>query len=146
MGQRGGNTRVMDMTEKEFQQSDAIRVLCIDDDPNVGQSLRRRFRKHRIPVLYAHCGRQGFWLAVSKLPDVIITDIRMPDGDGGYVLRKLSEDPRTAGIPVIVLTGLDDPNLEDEVEELGAVAIFQKPTPFRELFDEIEALMAEQPA
>ena len=127
---------------EELSEFIGTKILCIDDDSNITESLRRRFRRCGITLLSAHKGRHGCWLALTKQPDLIITDMKMPDGKGDYVVRRLKEDARTAAIPVIVLTGVDEPGLSERLYALGADSVLLKPTPFQELLAEIRELIA----
>lgn len=65
--------------------------------------------------------------AVGMVPDLILLDVLMPDLDGLEVCRRLKADPRTAGVPVILVTGLTDPADETRGFEAGAVDYLTKP-------------------
>ena len=77
----------------------------------------------------------GYWLAVTEKPDVIITDLRMPQGEGEYVVECLKRNSDTSHIPIIVLTGIHEPGLEQRLLELGVEHTFSKPAPFDEVRD-----------
>jgi CheY-like chemotaxis protein len=70
-------------------------------------------------------------------PDAIILDIMMPEINGYDVLRLLKSDPSTAGIPVIVLSVLDD---KTQALALGAAEYVRKPFQKEELLDNVRAL------
>ena len=89
----------------------ACRVLVIDDDATVRELLRRFLRKEGFAVHVASSGAEGLRLANSLQPDVITLDVLMPGLDGWAVLSSLKANPVTAGIPVIMLTIVDDRNL-----------------------------------
>jgi response regulator RpfG family c-di-GMP phosphodiesterase len=108
-------------------------ILTIDDDPNVSQALKRRFGRYAVTLLQAHHGTQGIWLATTKRPDLIITDLRMPQGRGQDVVAYLVRDPRTRRIPIIVLTGLFDNELKRRMLHLGVGGYFTKPVSFEDL-------------
>ena len=61
------------------------KVLCIDDDPHVSHGMQLWLNQFEVEVLHAHFGMQGVALAISEQPDAIITDIRMPQGEGDHV-------------------------------------------------------------
>ncbi len=84
------------------------RVLMIDDDPNVLERLKRRFRKYKVNLLQAYHGAHGIWLATTEKPDLVITDLKMPQGQGQDVVECLRNNSDTSHIPVIVLTGVRD--------------------------------------
>ena len=75
----------------------------------------------------ANYGMQGFTRAATERPDVIVTDLRMPQGTGDYVVQRLRDDHRTCDIPVIVLTGCRDADLEMQMRGLNVRAFFTKP-------------------
>ena len=112
-------------------------VLCVDDDPDISEALARAFHRYGIRVLRAFLGIEGFSQAVTEKPDVIILDLAMPKGQGAEILECLKRNPQTADIPVLILTGNNDPDLKRKVENLGAARYFNKPIPFNEMLDEI---------
>jgi len=103
------------------------RVLCIDDDPNVCDALARSLRLFGVEVIPAYFGMQGYWLAVTEKPDAIILDVAMPKGAGDEILECLRENSQTAHIPVVVITGKEDPGLSRYMYRLGANAFLNKP-------------------
>lgn len=120
-----------------------LKILCVDDDPNVSEALARAFSRHGVRVLRAFHGMQGLWLATNEKPDAIVLDLAMPKGPGEDVLGCLKRNAETAHIPVIVLTGKNDPGLERRMRRLGADRFFAKPTSAGALLSEIGRLMDE---
>ena len=112
-------------------------LLAIDDDPNVSQAIRRRFGQYRVTLLQAEHGTHGIWLATTRRPDVIITDLRMPQGRGQDVVACLARDPRTRQIPIIVLTGVFDDELRRRMLNLGVAAYLTKPVSFEDLCEAV---------
>jgi response regulator RpfG family c-di-GMP phosphodiesterase len=110
-------------------------VLTIDDDPNVCQALKRRLERLNLEVIQACYGMHGIHLAKTVVPDLIITDLRMPQGEGHNVVEWLKSCPQTRHIPVVVLTGLQDPGLEERLRALGAAEYLSKPVSFEDLCD-----------
>jgi CheY-like chemotaxis protein len=80
-------------------------VLLVDDDNDVNRFLSSRLEKCGLDVKYASDAMQGFRMACSDDPAVIVTDYFMPNGDAEYLLTRLRTTPATANIPVIVLSG-----------------------------------------
>ncbi len=113
------------------------KILCIDDDPNISEAFARRFHSYDVEVVRAFHGMHGFWLAVTEKPDVIITDLRMPQGEGEYVVKCLKRNVDTSHIPVVVLTGMSEPGLEARMIHLGVEHVFPKPASFDEILDKI---------
>jgi len=102
-------------------------VLCIDDDPEISEAISLRLRKYEVDVLRAFHGMHGLCLAVACQPDLIITDLNMPQGGGSYLIECLRNDSNTCGLPIIVLTGQRNPQLEATVRQLGAAHFLKKP-------------------
>jgi CheY-like chemotaxis protein len=112
-------------------------VLCIDDDPHVSEVIQDWLVAYEVRLLKAFFGTQGIWMAVRQKPDVIITDLRMPQGNGATVIECLKRTVQTAAIPVIVLTALHEPGLQRELERIGASRYLTKPIHFNELLGEL---------
>jgi DNA-binding response OmpR family regulator len=112
-------------------------VLCIDDDPHVAEILQDRLEGYDVRLLRAFFGTQGIWMAATEKPDVIICDLRMPQGDGSTVIECLKRNKQTAAIPIVVLTALHDPKLQHHLEEIGASSYLAKPIRFNDLLDEL---------
>ena len=83
-------------------------ILVIDDDPVVGDLLRRTLSKDGFRVAYARSGAEGLQLARQLRPDAITLDVMMPGMDGWEVMTQLKSDPLLHDIPVIMLTIVDD--------------------------------------
>ncbi|MFQ5340502.1 MAG: response regulator [Anaerolineae bacterium] len=102
----------------------ASTVLVIDDDPRVLDLMQRFLSKEGFRVETAAGGQEGLRLARELRPDAITLDVIMPGMDGWAVLTALKADPELAGIPVIMLTIVDDKNLG---YALGASEYLTKP-------------------
>ncbi|MCA9264021.1 MAG: response regulator [Planctomycetales bacterium] len=102
-------------------------ILCIDDDPEISRSIELRLRPYRVQVLRAFHGMHGFWLAMTEHPDVIITDINMPQGQGDYIVECLKRNAETSDIPVYVLSGRRDESLKKRMRQLGVEDYLTKP-------------------
>jgi DNA-binding response OmpR family regulator len=81
-----------------------MRVLVIDDEPDVLLLCRVNLEIAGHEVLEAGNGEQGLELALSRGPDVIVLDVMLPAKDGLEVLGELRSDDRTSATPVILLT------------------------------------------
>jgi signal transduction histidine kinase/DNA-binding response OmpR family regulator len=100
------------------------RILVIDDDPSVGDLVRRFLGKEGFQVVTAAGGEEGLRLAAEMRPDIITLDALMPGMDGWTVLSHLKADTVLAAVPVIMLTMLDDRSLGFS---LGASDFLTKP-------------------
>lgn len=99
-----------------------VTVLAIDDDPEALRLFRAELGSHGFRVLTADGGELGMRMAREHRPSAILLDLMMPDVDGFTVAGRLSEDPLTADIPIIVVTSGD---LTDEQKERLAGAVAQ---------------------
>jgi CheY-like chemotaxis protein len=92
--------------EPEKAEDKTPLVLVIDDEPvsrNLAASL---IEQMGYTVALAENGKQGFERATELMPDIILTDALMPGMDGREMCRRLKANPDTAGIRIIVTTGL----------------------------------------
>lgn len=79
-------------------------LLVVEDDLDVADMLNAFFRNQGYEVLTVNWGEDGVRAAQTNLPQLVILDIRLPDIDGFEVARRLRENRRTRGIPIIFLT------------------------------------------
>ncbi len=120
----------------------ASHVLLVEDDPELQRVLAALLQKDNITLIAAHNAAEAFDLAHEKLPDLIVLDLGLPEGASGFdVLRQLKANPRTANIPVIVLTARN--RTEDKLRgfELGAVDYLTKPFESAELRARLRAML-----
>jgi len=80
------------------------RVLIVDDEPDVVESVTYRLEIENIECLKAADGAAGLKIAQETLPDLIILDVMMPKLNGYKVARALKQDERCRHIPIILLT------------------------------------------
>lgn len=115
------------------------RILVVDDDPTILMSLTRYLRKQGYQVYSGSSGEEGLALFRQEAPDVIISDVMMPDMDGLEFCRQLRQQRGGELIPFIFLSAKGE--LEDRIQgyELGADDYITKPFEPRELVAKIEA-------
>ncbi len=106
------------------------KVLLVDDEPVNIQVMHQVFQAD-CQVFAATNGAQALQIATAKLPDLILLDVVMPGMDGYEVCAKLKDDPLTAHIPVIFVTGHRDEDSEARGLDLGAVDFISKPVNVR---------------
>lgn len=118
-------------------------VLIIDDSAQLCESLKQRLEhSHGFTVLTAQDGKTGLSLARKRRPDIVILDVMMPGMGGGEVAEILRENPATAGIPIVFLTGMiSREEVEEHGGEIGGELFMAKPVSPDELAATIRALL-----
>ena len=118
-----------------------LTVLVIDDDPVILELLRVNFEIEGFEVLTAHDGDEGLELAQANQPDVVISDIMMPRRDGLQLLTDLKADPRTEGLPVILLSAKAQKSEVQHGLDLGADDYITKPFDPIKLIERLNAVV-----
>lgn len=113
-------------------------VLVVEDDSGVRSYLRRALRLGGFSVEEAADGESGLRLALERDPCAVVLDYNLPVRDGLEVLDGL----RQAGkrVPVLILTGRDEPGLEQRALEAGARGFLTKPVGLDELLRRVGEL------
>ena len=106
-------------------------ILCVDDQPEVIDSITRLLHKYRVKVKSAYHGMQGIWYGFTDHPDLIITDFKMPFANGAELVQIMNH------VPVIAITGVRDTEVETALRAAGARAVLNKPFDFDALLAEI---------
>ena len=116
------------------------KVLVIDDSPTDQHVISGFLKKNGLQVLVANDGEQGIGIAGEQLPDLILMDVVMPGMNGFQATRRLSRDPRTQSIPVIIVSSKGE--VTDKVWGMrqGAVDYLTKPVTEAELMSKIREL------
>jgi CheY-like chemotaxis protein len=102
-------------------------VLVVDDHEDTRQMSLIVLRTQGFDVALAAGGDAAFDRACELGPDVIVTDLAMPDGDGWDLIQKLASDPRTKDIPVVMLTACATEAVRSRAAREGLAAFFFKP-------------------
>jgi len=101
------------------------RILVIDDDTDICLLLRRFLTKNGYEVAIAQNGQTGLSLLEEFSPDLVMTDFRLGDLDGGQILRKIKE--HFPDVPVLIITGYSDIKIAIDVMKQGAYDYITKP-------------------
>lgn len=118
-------------------QKENTRILVIEDDESVRLPLVDVLEANGYTVCQAADGKEGIRIAREEEPDLIVSDIMMPEVDGYGVFEALQEDPSTAIIPFIFLSAKTDPADLREGLGLGADDYLTKPFEIRDLLEAI---------
>jgi DNA-binding response OmpR family regulator len=117
------------------------RILLVDDDPEIIESLRLALESKGYNILVARDGNQGLSMAEREDPDLVILDMMMPKRSGFLVLEKLR---RTRPIPVrvIMITANEGSRHKAYAEMLGVDDYIRKPFAMDRLVDSVDRLLA----
>lgn len=99
------------LPEVVVEDKDRKTVLLVDDDTELSSYVKSQLEK-TYNVIIAFSGNAGWKAVLASRPDVVVTDYRMPDGNGMELSNKIKTTPDTAHIPVIMLTGEGDETLK----------------------------------
>lgn len=118
----------------------APRVLIVDDDYEIVESVRYALESKGLTVLVARDGNQGLAMAEREDPDLVILDMMMPKRSGFLVLERLR---RTRPIPVkvIMITANEGSRHKAYAEMLGVDDYIRKPFPMDRLMDSVDRLL-----
>lgn len=119
------------------------RVLVVDDEPGIREVLTLNLRVEGFEVTAADNGRAAVDAVRRDLPDLVIMDIMMPTCDGLTALREVKADPRTADVPVVLLTAKATDAEIWEGWEAGADYYITKPFDIDEILNFINYLRVE---
>lgn len=114
------------LIEEELKETDNAVVLVVEDDEDLRAYLVKSF-KDKFTVIQAANGQDAFDKALRYTPDIILTDVMMPQVDGIGLIRLIRNDHRTSHIPIIVLTAKTGENEEIKALEAGAEDFISKP-------------------
>jgi signal transduction histidine kinase/DNA-binding response OmpR family regulator len=108
-------------------------LLIVEDNTDMRKYIRSCFNKNLYKIIEANNGEEGFDKAVEKIPDLIISDIMMPEMDGNEMCAKIKTDERTSHIPVVLVTARTSVEQKIQGIETGADAYISKPFHAKEL-------------
>ena len=119
--------------------SEPLRILVVDDEPNITDLLGMALRYEGFEVAVAHSGSEALTTAETSRPHLIVLDVMLPDKDGFAVARELTA--RASRVPILFLTARDA--VEDKVRGLtgGGDDYVTKPFSLEELIARIRAIL-----
>ncbi|WP_096438568.1 response regulator transcription factor [Alteribacter populi] len=118
--------------------SDAIKVLIVEDDPNICDLLQLYLEKEGYRVFLSYDGEEGLAQYYDGNPDFVILDIMLPKMDGWEVCREIRND---RNIPVLMLTGKGESYDKVKGLELGADDYVVKPFESKEIIARMKAIL-----
>lgn len=117
-------------------------ILVIEDETSLLADLTVILELENYHVLGASRGQEGLEYAFTHLPDLIISDIKLPDLTGLDLARQLRADERTDKIPLMIITAHADPGLQKACRAAGADHFLQKPFDVEEFLGIVRSALA----
>ncbi len=122
--------------------SDKARVLVVEDDPDIGDVVRRSLRREGYDVRLASDGSEALDEAAVFEPDAVVLDLGLPKVDGIEVSRRLRAD---GDVPILMLTARDSVDARVQGLDSGADDYLVKPFDLQELLARVRALLRRRP-
>ena len=120
------------------------RILVVDDSPTQLANLVRILEASGHTAITADNGMRGVEVAEAQQPDLVLMDVVMPELNGFQATRKITKNPRTEHIPVILVTTKDQETDKVWGERQGASGYITKPPNEQELLAKINELLARR--
>ena len=117
------------------------RLLVVDDEPNLLRAVAACLKAENYEVSTARSGHEALLQLAESVPDLVISDIRMPGMDGYKLARQLRGSPRTALVPIVFLTAKDETADRIEGFRAGIDAYLTKPFEPDELIAVVSAIL-----
>jgi len=124
-------------------------ILIVDDIPDTVQLLKDWLESHDFRALGVTSSLEALSVAEEQRPDLILLDIMMPKMDGMETCRRLKANPKTANIPVVIVTAKNPSDARAEGMMAGAIDYITKPVNLTDLIKRIETVLsttAQEPA
>ncbi len=125
--------------------AEKLRILLVDDEPNILKIISKRLSSEGYEVLAAVDGEEALHKARTQKPDLIILDVMLPKLSGYQVCVQLKRDVQYQKIPIIMLTALAQDTDEEFGYEMGTDVYMRKPFRAQALLDKIKELLTKDP-
>jgi DNA-binding response OmpR family regulator len=130
-----------DKTQPDAQSKSKKRILLVDDDREIVESMRIALETSGYEILVARDGNQGLAMAERDNPDLVILDMMMPKRSGFLVLEKLRRS-RPVPLRIVMITANEGNRHKAYAEMLGVDDYIRKPFAMDRLLDSVERLLA----
>ena len=128
------------------KKNEKAKVLVIDDEPNIVQTLQDRLEMNDYTVVTACNGKEGLDKAINEKPDIILLDVIMPLMDGHEMLEHLRKIDECRDIAVIMLTARSQSQDIARASACGIEDYIVKPFDLSELLEKIETILENRRA
>lgn len=126
---------------KSKQKTDRARILLVDDEPDIVDTIQCRLEANSFNVVTASNGEEGLQKAADEKPDLILLDTNMPVMNGHEMLENLKKRPGLKDIPVIMCTALCEPQDIATASALGIADYVTKPFDYTDLIEKITSAL-----
>jgi PleD family two-component response regulator len=116
-GEEIGTAKIWFLKTEEEIVEKKIRVLVADDDKNVINIIRYSLNSEQFEISEAANGKEALGMVFSRLPDILILDIMMPEMDGYMVCEELKKHDSTKNLPIIILSAKS--SIDDKLKAIG---------------------------
>jgi len=130
--------------EKIPRKNNRIEILIVEDSPTQAEELKYILEQHNYKTLVAYNGKEALSLLESAQPDIVISDIVMPEIDGYELCRKIRDKESFKETPIILVTSLSDPKDVIKGLESGANNFIVKPYDEKYLLSRIQYLITNK--
>ena len=114
------------------------KILIVEDHPDIRRVLTLNLRRVGYEIVEADTGSSAIALSVSEIPDLVLVDLSLPDVSGLEIAKVIKQNPRTAEIPLVALSGHTERYIASKALEAGMAAYLIKPIHTEELVKVIE--------
>ncbi|MGH7768977.1 MAG: response regulator [Candidatus Binatia bacterium] len=118
-------------------------ILYVEDNEYNLKIVRQLLSRTSYRLIEAIDGEQGVATAIREVPDLVLMDIQLPKLSGLDATRRIRTDPKTAHVPIVVITSFALSGDSEKAKEAGASAYLAKPYSPRELLQMIRKLVPE---
>ena len=126
-----------------MSQTSVTHVLVVDDAVHVRELFGRFLQNEGMDVALAADGEHGLALARARIPDLVVSDLKMPQMDGVQLCRALRGDGATEHVPIVIVTGQGRAQARAAIEA-GCDAVLEKPCSAALLVATINLLLARR--
>lgn len=139
------NMRVPENLASLCNTSSNSSILVVEDDMGLNTVLHQYLSKEfsGVQVYQAFDGFEAGSLMTSKKPTVVVLDLNLPGVDGFELCKKINSSDEFGNPAIIVITALQDSDIEDKIQEMHAVAFFRKPVVLDELSQAVKAAFSK---
>lgn len=120
------------------------KILVVEDTAEALENLRELLEMEGFEIITATNGEDAMYKFYLYVPDIIITDLRMPKMDGLAFIEKIKKTETLRSIPIIVFSANATPENERKSLQLGAGIFLKKPCPTETLLESIHTLLSNE--